>query len=320
MVLPREFILNSLDLWKGARSLDPFAEQLSRRPPEGELKTVGGPFGRLLNIPVQIPVVRTELDPPFYMFTRDPRSEGWGGVSFELHRRGKFEDAIAERISQEVSDICRSSGGLFIDVGTNIGFFTMLAASWGCRVLGFEANSALHELVRNSAMLNGFHHVTVVPHGAGPKRERVLVNNKRTCPGCSSLTSADDPDAMEIMLVDISSYVEERPVFMKIDIDGYEIGALEGALDFIRKYKLPRGYVELNPWWWHRGRGVTLERGQQLLQELNSIGYEFSHTNGSRYSFESLISDVKSTIVDSPYEGVDTNLFFSLPTTYQGMA
>ena len=46
----------------------------------------------------------------------------------------------------------------------------------------------------------------------------------------------------------------------------------------------------------------------------------FSHTNGSRYSFESLISDVKSTIVDSPYEGVDTNLFFSLPTTYQGMA
>ena len=104
----------------------------------------------------------------------------------------------------------------------------MLAASWGCRVLD-SRQTPLHELVRNSAMLNGFHHVTVVPHGAGTQRERVLVNNKLTCPGCSSLTSADDPDAMEIMLVDISSYVEERPVFMKIDIDGYEIGALEGA-------------------------------------------------------------------------------------------
>ncbi len=313
--LPRATIRQIRASWNTSPHFDPFGDTTPRRVPVGEAPSVGGrgPFGRVVRVSYDVPVVKTQLSPPFYIFTQNPQHEGWGGVSFELHRRGLFEDAIVDRVARDVSKVCSSSGGLFIDVGTNIGFFTLLAASWGCKVFGFEANSDLHELVRNSAALNGFDdRVTVIPYGAGPKREKVFVNNKRTCPGCSSLSTQDDPDSVEVQLVDISSYITEAPVFMKIDIDGYEIGALEGAMDFIRRYRLPYGYVELNPWWWHRGDGVTIERGERLLMDLHTLGYLFSHTDGTPYSFHELIADVRKTVQDSPYHGVDTNVFFHL--------
>jgi len=297
--------------WEAAGALDPFVLVLRGRLPDGELPSADKPFGTLLPVILKIPVVNlTTLDPPFYMFTLDPRSEGYGGASLELHRRGKFEDAIIQRISTHVRDACRSKGGLFVDVGTNIGFFSMLAASWGCKVIGFEANSMLHGLVQNSAKLNGFDQITVIPHGAGPTRQKVLVNNKKTCPSCSSMTTKTDPDAIEIEMVDISSYIHERPLFLKIDIDGYEIGALEGALAMLRKHRLPNGYVEFNPQWWERS-SITRDRGIKLVNEMSKLGYVFSHTDGSAYPLREILSGINLSTPDSSVGSAD--LFFSLP-------
>ena len=296
--------------WEDTDVLDPFGTAKRDSLPAGEHPSAERYFGRLLPVTLEIPIVKlTNFDPPFRMFTLNPRSEGYGGASFELHRRGMFEDDIIRRISMHIRNLCRSEAGLFIDVGTNIGFFSMLAASWGCKVIGFEANPMLHGLVRNSAVLNGFDQVTIIPHGAGPMRSKVYVNNRNTCPACSSMTTETDPHAVQIEIVDISSYIHERPLFMKIDIDGYEIGALEGALTMIRKYKLPLGYVEFNPQWWYRG-SIAPERGANVLKELSDLGYTFSRIDGSTYPLDEILANINVSKANSLVG--DPNIFFSL--------
>ena len=306
--LPRN-VLSAVASSAHREPLDPFVA-VSREDPTSGQPSSERPFGSLVSVLLKLPLVHlTQLEPPFQMFTLDPRSEGYGGPSFELHRRGMFEDEIVERLSMTLQSACRAKQSLFIDVGVNIGFFSLLAASWGCSVIGFEANPTLRGLVQNSADLNGFDRFMIVPHGAGPTRSKVFVNNKRTCPACSSVTTETDPDAVQIELVDISSYIHERPMFMKIDIDGYEIGALEGALAMIRKFKLPHGYVELNAHWWQRS-GISHERGTRLITQLSDLGYTFSHADGSPYPVANILEDIKRAKPDQP--AGDCNVFFSL--------
>lgn len=43
-----------------------------------------------------------------------------------------------------------------VDVGAHVGWFTLLAASYGCRVLAFEPQPHAHTFLNASIVLNGF--------------------------------------------------------------------------------------------------------------------------------------------------------------------
>ncbi len=45
---------------------------------------------------------------------------------------------------------------LVVDVGAHIGWFSMLAASYGCRVLAFEPQPHAHPFINASIVLNGW--------------------------------------------------------------------------------------------------------------------------------------------------------------------
>jgi hypothetical protein len=139
------------------------------------------------------------------------------------------------------------------------------------------------------------------------------------------LTTKDDPHAVQVELVDISSYVSTDPVFMKIDIDGYEVGALEGALKFMREKTLPKGYVEFNPHLWHRGDGISLERGVTVIQAMSDMGYSFSHLDGEvrilwmksflEYPLDEIVSGIRSSEADVQ-GNFDPNIYFSKEKSY----
>jgi FkbM family methyltransferase len=59
-------------------------------------------------------------------------------------------------LHQRCTQLRNGKPPLVVDVGTNVGWFTMLAASMGCRVISFEPNPNIHPYLQMSLALNGF--------------------------------------------------------------------------------------------------------------------------------------------------------------------
>jgi FkbM family methyltransferase len=117
---------------------------------------------------------------------------------------------------------------LFVDAGANVGFFSLLAASLGARVIAFEPNPACHRAIIENAAMNGF---------AVDARMVGLSD----APGASTLHLANDDnigagtlrnlrsEGIAIKLDTLANQLTETPAVMKIDVEGSEIAAIKGA-------------------------------------------------------------------------------------------
>lgn len=143
-------------------------------------------------------------------------------------------------------------GGAFLDVGANVGFCSfglMQALGTGPPVDYhlFEANAGLCALLRRSATLHPDQSVTVV-HGCvtnarGTSRLRVV----RGQLGASYIADDGDETVPNVVL---DEYLEardiERVALMKMDIEGLEPLALEGARRSLSSGRIEAIYLELS--------------------------------------------------------------------------
>ena len=82
---------------------------------------------------------RTSTKPPFVMATVQASTSQ---VSKAVQRDGVHEPRYTEYWRRLIARCC-AGGGLVVDVGANLGWFSLLSASMGCRVLAFEPVPAL---------------------------------------------------------------------------------------------------------------------------------------------------------------------------------
>ncbi len=171
-------------------------------------------------------------------------------------------------------------GGVFYDVGANIGFLTVLAA----RVVGstgtvyaFEPVPSNAAYVRKNALANRFAQVQIfeqaVSNRAG-KGELSLAAYS----GGAALSTADTPPDMvgtcEVDLVTIDELVKrhgfKRPTFVKIDVEGAELEVLEGMTTVARQHR-PVILLELDA-----GEAQALQRKRSACEDwLNAHDYRF---------------------------------------------
>ncbi len=134
-------------------------------------------------------------------------------------------------------------GQTFVDVGANIGYFTVLAGRLvgpKGRVVAVEAHPALAELLRRNVIVNGQHgHTTVFHRAAWSSTDRLTFNQRDHFAANSSLGAAD-PDAL-VALGDTTTPVEVDAValddllgdlphldVLKVDVEGAEVRAFTG--------------------------------------------------------------------------------------------
>lgn len=99
------------------------------------------------------------------------------------------------------------AGMVFVDVGANIGYFTMLAASLvgpGGKVIAFEPNEDNCDLVRRSTQANGFTTVELHPNAVAEKAQifRLVVD------GRTSNGRVIDSDAQAFVGINAPRYVQ----------------------------------------------------------------------------------------------------------------
>src|SRR5450759_4047181 len=109
-------------------------------------------------------------------------------------------------------------GDLFLDIGANVGTYSVLAASLGATVIAVEAASDTAELLRENIALNDFALVDVVQAAAGS-----VAGRTRFSKGLDSVNRIDPAGVREVDMVTVDALIGQPSVAgMKVDVEGFE--------------------------------------------------------------------------------------------------
>ena len=168
-----------------------------------------------------------------------------GQIWVDLHRRAATKALYANPPDWPEMAVWQerlSPGDLFLDVGANVGTYTVFAASLGATVVAFEPAHDTVELLRENVALNGYDDVEVVEAAAGAAASTVQFTS-----GLDSVNRVDDHGGASVTMVTLDSIIGDRTVAgMKVDVEGFEIDVLRGASRALADHRIELMQLEWN--------------------------------------------------------------------------
>lgn len=182
-------------------------------------------------------------------------------------------------------DTCRlferfiDKGMTVVDVGANIGFYSLLAAQKvgpTGRVYAFEPEPANFALLRKNIVLNGYTNITPFPKALTERNGRIALYLSTQGSGSHSIyrDQAVGNENVEVESVSFDDFWESegRPEigFIKMDIEGAEAAALEGMKHFLQSTPRLTLIAEFFPGAL-RASGIEPD---SYLRRLSSLGFQ----------------------------------------------
>jgi FkbM family methyltransferase len=211
-------------------------DELSRKLDALEQRVAQLQFDRYPNGPLYFgdntALVATRWGAKMLVDTRDSAIAPWLVLDslWEAHVTGWLQQTLTR-------------GQVFVDVGANVGYFTLLGGSLvgsTGRVVGVEAHPRLAELLRRNVIMNGLHgHTTTWHRAAWSESTNVKFHLRHNFAGNSSVGSIGDEaldrlgdveEVVDVPAVPVDSLVDAVPPVdvLKIDVEGAEVHALTG--------------------------------------------------------------------------------------------
>ncbi len=144
----------------------------------------------------------------------------------------------------------------FVDIGTNLGWYTCLACTHmpNGTIYGFEMDDLTFSLLKKNIAINNCNNVEVhnmaVSDSAGEVSYEREIN--RPNPSFSMNTSATDKSSgrfVSINSIALDDFLESKelnPDVVKIDVEGAEMLVLKGMIQTIKQFK-PTLFLEIHP-------------------------------------------------------------------------
>jgi FkbM family methyltransferase len=187
-----------------------------------------------------------------------------------------------DNYERDVTAVFRSRlqpGMSVVDIGANIGYFTMLSASLvgpQGSVLAIEPNPRNARLLEASRRANHFDQVTIAQLAAGRQTGLLILNTSFS----NGTTSSPPEDLAQFLSAESVPSVRvdqllapEAPVdLIKVDVEGAEFNALLGAEATIRRC-LPFIISEFSP---SMLPGISHISGEDYLRWLIALGYDLA--------------------------------------------
>jgi FkbM family methyltransferase len=134
-----------------------------------------------------------------------------------------------------------TQGCLFIDVGANVGSYSIWAAERGAEVIAIEPAGDTFALLVENVALNGYQ-VRTIRAAAGAS-----CGTARFTAGQDTVNRLDPQGPVETPLVTIDSVVADRVVAgLKIDVEGFEIEVLRGCARALSEQRIRLIQLEWN--------------------------------------------------------------------------
>ena len=150
-------------------------------------------------------------------------------------------------------------GAIFLDVGANIGLYSLIAARLvgpDGAVIAFEPLAELAETLRRSARLQGFSHLRCIELALSDRREHAVFHRARDGSANSLVPETEARvtrycGSLEVPVDTLDAYlagaaVDPRRIgLIKIDVEGEETRTVAGMLDTLRAAAFPPVWVEV---------------------------------------------------------------------------
>jgi FkbM family methyltransferase len=177
-------------------------------------------------------LVATRWGAKMLVDTRDAMVSPW------LVLDGLWESHVTDWLQHTLRE-----GQVFVDVGANIGYFTLLGAMLvgpGGRCVGIEAHPRLAELLQRNVIINGLHHHVTTWHRAAwsetaelklHMRRNFASNSSIGSIGADALTRLGDTEKIvEVPAVRLDDLLSDLPSIdvLKIDVEGAEVHVVTG--------------------------------------------------------------------------------------------
>ncbi len=233
----------------------------------------------------------TELAKRFRIMPTDGIFHVAPGVTMRLQMKDYIERSIYfdsfEFTCRRVLMSFLKSGYVFVDIGANVGYYSLLAnkrVGDSGRVLSFEANPVTAKKMRENMQLSGAEQVELFEIALSDKDTEVQI----FCPkdethGFASMRNqgwreADSYFVPSKRLDDILPEGLTRLDLIKIDVEGAELLVFSGSAETIKKYK-PAILLELNKEAAENFGYDTLEIVKLLISYNQSYRIKFIDTN-----------------------------------------
>jgi FkbM family methyltransferase len=178
-----------------------------------------------------------------------------------------------------LSDLLRNAS-LFVDVGANIGFFSLLAHRVmppDGQVLAFEPNPRTRERLERNLLLNGAGNVEVravalgeVAGAAEVVQESASRSGDSYVAGVGAGAPGGDRSAVEVQTLDAHLLDDPRGlVVIKIDVEGLEARVLRGGIAAITRLH-PVVLLEVNA----RALSRSGDSAEDVVRLLEPLGYQ----------------------------------------------
>ncbi len=211
-----------------------------------------------------------------------------------LPRRGSddFYMFYIPRETDLLPHLIMQKGETFVDVGANVGYYSLkLAKDYsndGVRIIAIEAHPENFKALNRNIELNSFTQIMTINKAVSNHKGKAILYDRvdtknRIRSEFYSLSTGyihdlnfvpSDGGSLQVECDTLDNILEEKKVdVMKIDIEGGEVSALEGAGEILRR--LRKLIVEVH--------GHNLEKVLQVLDDTPNLTYEIIDTPLMKY-------------------------------------
>ena len=166
-------------------------------------------------------------------------------------------------------------GMTFVDVGANIGFFTLLGSSMvggSGHVYAFEPTPDTFRRLEQNTKLNRFSQTKCYNCALGSKKSKARLYINALGDNMNSLVFHEKSDKMvDVDVMRLDAIMKKKRVdFLKIDTEGFESDVLLGAKETIRRSKSIKIVIEYNHQILHRS-GKDYDTAINFLSESGFV-------------------------------------------------
>lgn len=188
---------------------------------------------------------KKKLDDNFYMLLNPSEH-----IQQQLFWYGYYERELGILMKKIVR-----TNDVFLDIGANIGYFSLLvAAGWpSSKVFSFEPVNKLFQQLNKNISINHFSNITPVNAAVGQINEEKEIF--LSAPGNMGMSSFQQPEnysgkkeKVKVMAIDhwFKTSGLTNIDLIKLDVEGSELAALKGMNEVLQKQR-PALVIEINP-------------------------------------------------------------------------
>lgn len=232
------------------------------------------------------------------------------GVASPLIKSGIYEEYETEMFENLIK-----SSTMLIDIGANIGYYTLTAANKMNRgvIYSFEPVPANYDLLNKNINVNHYDNVKTFQKAVSDSNGKIRIFLDGTNLGNHSLTRnnvVDKSNYVEVETITLDSFFNDlnlfnKDIFVKIDTQGAEGLVVSGAQDLLKNNN-----VKILMEFWPKGLRNMGTDPLELLDKLQDYGFKIKLLNDKSKSLQNWNKKDIINYCDNLEDGIDqVNLF-----------